>query len=132
MQGLADSIIAAQDEKSSLTLSESLYTIESFKKYAESCAVQLGAGIKSLSDTDVKVLVKYLARDRRVIIVQGEVRLFLRINMAISNEHDQVIKFAEDDAAREITSVDHGVLELKTTIEKVEAQVAQLESSIAT
>jgi charged multivesicular body protein 7 len=72
-QRLADAIIAAQDEKSSLTLSDSLYTTESFKKYAESCSATLN-GRKNLSETDVKVLIKYLARDRRVAVVQGDVR----------------------------------------------------------
>ncbi|KIM19537.1 hypothetical protein M408DRAFT_83428, partial [Serendipita vermifera MAFF 305830] len=115
VEELADSIIAAQDEKSTLTLSESLYTINSFKRYAESCTGQLKSGIRKLSDTDIKVLIRYLARDRRVIVVQG-----------------QVIKFAEDDAVKEITTVDHGVIELKTTIEKIEAQVAQIENSITT
>jgi charged multivesicular body protein 7 len=43
-----------------------------------------------------------------------------------------VIKFAEDDATREITSLDRGVLELKTTIEKVEQQIEQIQVSIAT
>jgi charged multivesicular body protein 7 len=74
LQRLADAIIAAQDEKSSLTLSDSLYTTESFKKYAESCSATLD-GRKNLSETDVKVLIKYLARDRRVVVVQGNVRL---------------------------------------------------------
>jgi charged multivesicular body protein 7 len=43
-----------------------------------------------------------------------------------------VIKFAEDDASREITSLDRGVLELKTTIEKVEQQIEQIQVSITT
>jgi charged multivesicular body protein 7 len=73
LQRLADAIIAAQDEKSSLTLSDSLYTIESFKKYAESCSATLN-GRKNLSETDAKVLIKYLTRDRRVVVVQGDVR----------------------------------------------------------
>jgi len=76
LQRLADAIIAAQDEKSSLTLSDSLYNTESFKKYAESCSATLN-GRKSLSETDVKVLIKYLSRDRRVVVVQGDVGLDL-------------------------------------------------------
>jgi len=43
-----------------------------------------------------------------------------------------VIKFAEDEPSREITTVDRGVLELKTTIEKVEQQVEHIQTSIAT
>lgn len=73
LQRLADAIIAAQDEKSSLTLSDSLYTTESFKKYAESCSATLN-GRKNLSEMDVRVLIKYLARDRRAVVVQGGVR----------------------------------------------------------
>ncbi|KAG8806326.1 hypothetical protein FRC17_005079 [Serendipita sp. 399] len=107
---LADCIIAAQDEKSSLTLSEMIYSTDSFKKYAESCSAV--PSIK-LSDLDVKILLRYLSRDRHVLVVQGE-----------------IIKFTEEQAARHITSVDQGVFELKSTIERVEQQIEHIEASI--
>ncbi|KAG8781564.1 hypothetical protein FRC15_008551, partial [Serendipita sp. 397] len=107
---LADSIIAAQDEKSSLTISETIYSLDSFKKYAESCSPTHSI---RLSDLDVKILLRYLSRDRHVLVVQGE-----------------VIKFAEDPALRRITSIDQGVFELKSTIERVEQQIEHIETSI--
>ncbi|KAG8822202.1 hypothetical protein FRC19_006403 [Serendipita sp. 401] len=107
---LADSIIAAQDEKSSLTISETIYSLDSFKKYAESCSPTPSI---RLSDLDVKILLRYLSRDRHVLVVQGE-----------------VIKFAEDPALRRITSIDQGVFELKSTIERVEQQIEHIETSI--
>ncbi|PVF94856.1 hypothetical protein CPB86DRAFT_788647 [Serendipita vermifera] len=115
VEKLADSIIAAQDEKTSLTLSDSLYNTELFKKHAESCLKGTSLPIKSLSDTDIKVLLKYLSRDRRLIVIQGE-----------------VIKFAEDPSTRQITSIDRGVLELKATIERIEQQIDHVQSSIDT
>lgn len=113
LKNLADNIIATQDEKSALTLSESIHSLESFKRYAESCSISMG-GLAPLSSTDVKVLLKYLARDRRVLVIQGD-----------------VIKFAEDAISQEITTVDRGVFELKSTIERVEQQIQHIEISIA-
>lgn len=73
-QKVAKAVIASQDEKPSLSLSDSLYSIEGFKRYAERCSSSVFS-FSSLSETDIKVLLKYLERDRRVIVVHGEVCL---------------------------------------------------------
>lgn len=43
-----------------------------------------------------------------------------------------MVKFAENENEREVTSVDRGVVDLKTTIERVEQQVEHIQSCITT
>ena len=42
------------------------------------------------------------------------------------------MKFAENEKDRDVTSVDRGVVELKTTIERVEQQVEHIQNCITT
>jgi charged multivesicular body protein 7 len=50
------------------------------------------------------------------------------LNYSVSS---QAIKFIEDPNAKAITSIDRGVLELKTTVERVEQQVEHIQSTIS-
>lgn len=69
----AENVLAKQDGRTGVSLAESLYSFEGFKEEFGSMALP---GV-TLSDTDVKVLVKYLQRDKRVLIADKEVCLLI-------------------------------------------------------
>ena len=67
LKATADKFIEAHKGRVSLNLSESLYTPESFKKQVRAL-LDL-----PLADTDVQVLIRYLVRDRRVLVAETQV-----------------------------------------------------------
>lgn len=69
----AENVLAKQDGRTGVSLAETLYSFEGFKEEFGSMALP---GV-TLSDTDVKVLVKYLQRDKRVLIADKEVCLLI-------------------------------------------------------
>lgn len=107
----AEGVLRQQQTKAGLSLADSLYKFDGFKREFASVALE-GA---VLSDLDMKVVLKFLERDRKVVIAQGE-----------------VIKFVNpyDDASSEIPAVDTGVLELKTGVENLQAQVDNIQLQI--
>ena len=121
----ADKFIEAHKGRVSLNLSESLYTPESFKKQVRTL-LDL-----PLTDADVQVLIRYLARDRRVLVAETQVGVsFSDLHIVLTSI--QALKFVDTDSPQqEITSVDRGVLEMKSTIEKLDAQVEDLANKIA-
>ncbi|OCH92214.1 hypothetical protein OBBRIDRAFT_818381 [Obba rivulosa] len=106
LERAADSVIQHQREKFSGLLADQLYNPEGFKKEFAGRALE---GVV-LSDLDVKVLLRYLERDKRVL----------------------VIKFVDPDGAagNEVTPIDTGVLELKTGVERLQAAVDSLQYKI--
>ncbi|KZT09530.1 uncharacterized protein LAESUDRAFT_646919 [Laetiporus sulphureus 93-53] len=111
LERAADNVIQRQRRKSDVSLVSSLYNMDSFRREFAGHALE---GVV-LSDLDLKVLVRYLERDRSIILVQKE-----------------VIKFVEGDATQfqGITSVDEGVLELKTAIERLQLQIDSIHVKI--
>jgi charged multivesicular body protein 7 len=125
LKATADKFIEVHKGSASLNLSESLYTPESFKKQARTL-LNL-----SLTDTDVQVLIRYLVRDRRVLVEETQVGVSL-CDRRIVLTSTQALKFMDTNSPqREITSIDRGVLEMKATIEKLDAQVEDLANKIA-
>jgi hypothetical protein len=61
----------------------------------------------------MEVIVKYLSRDKQLVVVERE-----------------VIKLVDGPDATEITPIDHGVLEMKTAIRKLESQVDDIQRRI--
>ncbi|KAF9218338.1 hypothetical protein BS17DRAFT_742320 [Gyrodon lividus] len=88
-----------------MCLTDRLYTVASFRR--EFGPKVLPGG--SLSETDTKVLLRYLERDRKVIV-----------------QDKDVIKFVTADHQREVTAVDRGILELKIAIGSLQSQVDRL------
>lgn len=70
LESAAERILERQRQKSTGHLADSLYNVESFRAAFADCAHE-GA---TLSSTDVKVVLKFLERDKGAIIVRGEVR----------------------------------------------------------
>ncbi|OAX38935.1 hypothetical protein K503DRAFT_122340 [Rhizopogon vinicolor AM-OR11-026] len=88
---------------------DNLYTTEGFRREFGATVVP---GV-ALSETDIKVLIKYLERERRVVVQNGD-----------------VIKFVTADREREITAVDQGILELKTAVTNLREQVDSIQNKI--
>lgn len=71
----------------------------------------------TLTVADIKILLQYLERDRRVIVTDRD-----------------VIKFVDEesnaDSARLITQVDYGVLEMKLAVNRLQDQIAEIHNQI--
>ena len=71
LERAADAVMERQDVRMA-SLGDALYTVESFRTaFAGVCG---GDEDEALRETDVKVLVRYLERDRGVLVTDKEVR----------------------------------------------------------
>ncbi|KAG2111664.1 Snf7-domain-containing protein [Suillus discolor] len=86
--------------------SEDSYTEAEMWKKIEGDYVMLGL-------VDTKVLIKFLERERRVVVQNGD-----------------VIKFVSASHDREITAVDRGILQLKTAVRNLREQVDGIQNKI--
>ncbi|KAI6045729.1 Snf7-domain-containing protein [Pisolithus marmoratus] len=92
-----------------MSLADSLYTVESFRK-------EFGSKVipgTTISETDTEVLLKYLERDRRILVRDKD-----------------VIKFMAGDREKEVTVIDRGILELKTAVGNLQGQVNTIQGKI--
>ncbi|KAF6763991.1 hypothetical protein DFP72DRAFT_956150 [Ephemerocybe angulata] len=92
---------------------DSLYSFESFRK---TFGVSLDTSGAPLSELDAKVLLKFMERDRGVLVYDND-----------------VIKFVDEDAPAEdriVTPVDRGILELKSAVQNMHTQVNSLQEKI--
>ena len=121
----ADAVLACQRERG-VSLADTLYSFDTFRATFASSALP---GV-ALSDKDLCVLVKFLERDRRVVITEKEVRC--RNPFPLHHTYCyQVIKFVEaSSGTKEVTAVDHGVLELKTAVANLSTQIDQITAKI--
>ena len=76
VESAAQGILAHQRTKETGGFADKLYTVESFKR--EFSGVALPGVV--LSDLDMKVLLKHLERDMKVVIVDGKVAVQTRIH----------------------------------------------------
>ncbi|KDR73493.1 hypothetical protein GALMADRAFT_251201 [Galerina marginata CBS 339.88] len=109
----ADAVMERQEERMAGP-GDALYSLESFRTVF--AGVAGGEENATLRELDTKVLVKFLERERGVIVVDKE-----------------TIKFVDKDAPveeRRITAVDRGIVELKNAIRNLQAQVEALQSKI--
>lgn len=108
-----------------------LYTWDNFRETFSSAVGEEAL----LWEMDAKVLVKYLERDQGVLVVDQDVSAhFLEIvYLCDVFIFSKVIKFIDKDAPveeRPITAVDRGILELKTAVKSLQAQVDGLQLKI--
>lgn len=130
LERAADSVIARQRSKGGLSLADALYNLESFRE--EFAAHALDNVV--LSELDIRVLVRYLERDRKVVVTQGGVSPPRYVHTCHTTEtNPEVIKFLEPTSTEppEVTAVDTGVLEVKTAVDKLQAQVDSIQSKIS-
>ncbi|KAI9508318.1 Snf7-domain-containing protein [Russula earlei] len=105
----ADAVLASQRTRG-VSLADRLYTFDSFRATFAASALP---GV-TLSDKDLCVLIKFIERDRRAVVTEKE-----------------VIKFIDaGSSASEVTAVDRGVVELKTAIANLSAQIDRIAANI--
>ncbi|KAI6005672.1 hypothetical protein EDD15DRAFT_2426179 [Pisolithus albus] len=92
-----------------MSLADSLYTVESFRKEFGSKVLP---GV-TISEMDTEVLLKYLERDRQILVRDKD-----------------VIKFIAADREKEVTVIDRGILELKTAVGNLQSQVNAIQGKI--
>jgi charged multivesicular body protein 7 len=128
VQQAANATLERQRKKPTPGPSGSLYTFESFRNEFSACLSPQEDFI--MSDLDGKVLIRYLERDAKAIVVDNEVRQALYCSILLSNlAYRKVIKFLDDTdrGIREITPVDRGILELKTAVEATHFMVDSIQ-----
>lgn len=74
LEQAADAVMRKQESKAGASLADSLYNFDSFRREFGTCAF----GALELSTLDIKVLVKFLERDRQAVVVKGEVNAKVR------------------------------------------------------
>ncbi|KAJ2913218.1 hypothetical protein MD484_g7193, partial [Candolleomyces efflorescens] len=109
----AEAILESQRERMGGP-ADRLYSFDSFRRtFATALGRSDGVAIE---EQDAKVLLKFLERDRGVLVYDKE-----------------VIKFVDEDDAmeeRSITSVDRGILELKTAVHCMHLQIDSVQEKI--
>ncbi|KAJ7120503.1 Snf7-domain-containing protein [Mycena crocata] len=90
--------------------SDALYSFESFRKGFSSV---LSGNTDTLPDGDAKILLSFLERDRRAVVVDKDKDLIKFIDPQIVSD------------VREITAVDRGILELKEAVRHLQAQITE-------
>ncbi|KZS91062.1 hypothetical protein SISNIDRAFT_457037 [Sistotremastrum niveocremeum HHB9708] len=110
LEAAADAVLEHWRNNRSSSLSDSLHNQETFTTLYSKIALP----DVSLTSSDVKVLIKYLERDRQAIVTERE-----------------VIKLVDDESESTVTAVDHGVLEMKVAISNLQAQIDDIHSRIA-
>ena len=129
LEGAAERILERQRQKSSGHVADQLYNLESFRDEFSSVAFDDAP----LSSLDLKVVLKFLERDKGAIIVRGEVRALRPYWLVQSADGPvQVIKFVDEGTAHtaEVTAVDSGILALKTSVAKLQAQIDSIQRRI--
>lgn len=109
LERAAEAVQAKQEEEAGLSLADSLYSFDGFKRQFSRVALD---GV-TLSDLDLRVLLRFLERDKHAIVRQGD-----------------VIKFVQGATSAEITAIDVGVLELKTAVGNLDAAIERLHVQI--
>lgn len=132
VESAADAVVDMQEELQ-VTASDALYTMDTFRSTFGSVGAN---GINEpLRETDAQALVKYLERDRGLVVVDKEVGDPISdLNSSrLTNMTIQIIKFIDRQSSTEermITAVDRGILELKSAIRNLHIQVDSIQTKM--
>lgn len=120
----ADAVLASQRSRG-VSIADTLYSFDSFRATFAASALP---GV-TLSDNDLRILLKFLERDRQVVITEKEVRL--SDSCRPYSYCYQVIKFvAAYSGTPEVTEIDRGILELKTATANLSTQIDHITAKI--
>lgn len=125
----ADGVLSLQQERMRGS-ADALYTWEEFRRTFSSV---FGSSHELLNETDARVILKYLERERQQVVLSNEVRSYALDKETSLMVLIQVIKFVEGSTVpgeRIITSVDHGILELKSAIHNLQHQIDSVQRKI--
>lgn len=113
LEKAADTVMALQEAKMTGP-ADALYTLEDFRKSFASIFDPVKQTL--LSGTDTKIIIKFLERERKTLVVDNGLVKFVDRN-GPSDE-------------RMITTVDHGILELKSAISSLRNVVEAIQTKI--
>lgn len=115
VEAAAKAILEAQRAKGGIGPSAALYNSASFRQQFGGIAVSHPGA--SLSETDVRVLIKHLERDRGCVV---------------TDKQADVIKFVEEGSSEQetISNIDKGILEMSITVNKLQEQVDEIQRRI--
>jgi charged multivesicular body protein 7 len=117
--------VLASQRARDVSLADTLYSFDSFRATFAASALP---GV-TLSDKDLRVLLKFLERDRRAVVTEREVRLAWLFGCRA--HCSQVIKFVGAGfSTPEVTAVDRGALELKCAVANLTAQIDSITAKI--
>ncbi|EIW85108.1 hypothetical protein CONPUDRAFT_97818 [Coniophora puteana RWD-64-598 SS2] len=105
---VADAVLQLQKSREA-SLGDRLYTTESFRTQFASRALP---GVQ-LSDQDIRVLLRFLERERRQVVVDND-----------------LVKFLSAGEKATISPVDKGILELKAAVGRLHAQVDSIQVQV--
>lgn len=123
LEAAADKVLQLQEDSTN----DGLYGYPEFRRTFAS----IFPGSNVLREDEAVVLVKFLERDRGLVVSDGAVRnhvLFGCANVVTQTLAGQVIKFVRTPDEKTITAVDRGVLELRSAVFNLHRQVESLQS----
>ncbi|KAL0946685.1 hypothetical protein HGRIS_012872 [Hohenbuehelia grisea] len=116
----ADNVQSMQAKIESGSAADRLYTREAFRKAFAAALRQTTSGggeEQAMSEDDADVILRYLERDRGVLVLDKNVIKFLSTQDAPADE-------------RTVTAVDRGILELKTAVDSMHRQIEAIQLKI--
>ncbi|QRV85940.1 vacuolar-sorting protein SNF7 [Ceratobasidium sp. AG-Ba] len=115
VENASKAVLAAQRAKGAIGPSSALYSFASFRQQFGKVVISHSGA--SLSETDVRVLVRHLERDRSCVVVDGQA---------------DIIKFVEEGQSEHeaISNIDKGILEMSNTVNKLQEQVDEIHRRI--
>ncbi|KIK57660.1 hypothetical protein GYMLUDRAFT_172146 [Collybiopsis luxurians FD-317 M1] len=108
----AGEVILEKQRVKSTGPADALYSFDSFRREFVDCVGRRSEESVSMGELDMKVILRFLEREKRAVAVD-----------------DGIVKFIEDGEA-EITAVDHGILELKTAVANLRLQIEGIQRKI--
>ena len=123
LERAADALITKQQSRAT-SVADHLYDLPSFRK-------EFGSALSQdvLSSEGASILLKFLERDRHIIVVEQQVQTNRQYHTKITDRSVKVIKFVDRSASAEvqqISAVDQGILELKTAVLNMHTQIESL------
>ncbi|KAF8480603.1 hypothetical protein JB92DRAFT_2766282 [Gautieria morchelliformis] len=113
LEQAANAVLEYHRSEPHLSISDSLRNLDTFR--AEFAAKAL-PGV-TLTSSDIKILLRYLERDRKAIVTDRDVIKF-------------VDEESEAEGARLVTQVDHGVLEMTLAVDRLQDQIDDIHRQI--
>ncbi|ESK85557.1 snf7 family protein [Moniliophthora roreri MCA 2997] len=114
-------IIERQRDKAGVGPGDALYTFESFRREFGRCLScrksSEGQDGDLMSELDMKVMLRYLERDKGIVVVDKDVVKFIE-------------EYGLSERTRQITSVDRGIIELKSAVDNLRRQTLNIQSKI--
>ncbi|KAF9265507.1 hypothetical protein L218DRAFT_859997 [Marasmius fiardii PR-910] len=101
---------------------DALYSLDGFRREFASCipgrARNSGDGENAMmNELDTKILLRYLARDKEAVVIDGDVVKFFK-------------SYSSAESSREVTVIDRGIVELKNAADNLRRQIFTIQAKM--